>query len=121
MQPIDSMNKNSVITWYHWETIEIKKDDKIKHCVSCVPKETTFQTVLDALEQDMKKYPGHALRIAWQQKQMGTCIDKLTRGSVSVVMDFSENYSCVFQSEVQSRFFDRNPVTVHPMLLHGHS
>jgi len=69
MQPIDNMNKNSVITWYHWETIEIKKDDKLKHCVSCVPKETTFQTVLDALEQDMKTYPGHAFRAAWQQQK----------------------------------------------------
>jgi hypothetical protein len=116
LQPIDSMNKNSMITWYHWETIEIKKDDKVKRCVSCVPKETNFQTFLDALEQDMKEYPEHAFRAAWQQKQMGTCIDKLSQRTVAVVMDFSENYSCVFQSEVQSGFFDRNQVTVHPMM-----
>jgi len=47
---------------------------------------------------------------------METCIDKLSLGSVAVVMDFSENYSCVFQSDVQSGFFDRNQVTVHPMM-----
>lgn len=33
-------------------------------------------------------------------------------------MDFSENYSCVFQNEVQSRFFDRTQVVIHPMMLY---
>ena len=31
-------------------------------------------------------------------------------------MYFSENYSCVFQSDVQSWFFDGNQVTVHLMM-----
>jgi hypothetical protein len=33
-------------------------------------------------------------------------------------MDFSETYGCVFQSEVQSGFFDRNQVTIHPMMIY---
>jgi oligoribonuclease NrnB/cAMP/cGMP phosphodiesterase (DHH superfamily) len=35
-----------------------------------------------------------------------------------MVMDFSENYGCLFQSEVQSGFFDRNQVTIHPMIIY---
>jgi hypothetical protein len=45
-----------------------------------------------------------------QQKQMTNCIDHLKPGSIAMVMDFSENYGCLFQSEVQSGFFDRNQV-----------
>jgi hypothetical protein len=42
----------------------------------------------------------------------------LKPGSIAMVMDFSENYGCLFQSEVQSGFFDRNQVTIHPMLIY---
>ena len=35
-----------------------------------------------------------------------------------MIMDFSENYGCLFQSEVQSGFFDRNQVTIHPMMVY---
>jgi len=45
----------------------------------------------------------------------GICVYKLSVGSVAMVMDFSEK-GCVFQREVQSGFFDRNQVTVHPVI-----
>jgi len=31
-------------------------------------------------------------------------------------MDFSENYKCSFQNEVQSAYFDQNLVTIHPSM-----
>ena len=66
------------------------------------------------MKQDLEVYPGHMYRARWQQKQMTNCIDHLKPGSIAKVMDFSENYGCLFQSEVQSGFFDRNQVTIHP-------
>jgi len=45
----------------------------------------------------------------------GICVFKLSVGSVAIVMDFSEK-RCVFQSEVQSRFFDRNQITMHAVI-----
>jgi hypothetical protein len=45
-------------------------------------------------------------------------IDHLKPGSIAMVMDFSEIYGCLFQSEVQSGFFDRNQVTIHPMMIY---
>ncbi|XP_052806603.1 uncharacterized protein LOC128235851 [Mya arenaria] len=113
---MEEKNRDGMVSWYQWESIEIKKYDKVKRCVSCVPKEADFKVFLTALEKDMMVYPEHAFRASWQQKQMGVCVEKLTKGSVAMVMDFSENYACVFQSEVQSGFFDRNQVTVHPMM-----
>ncbi|XP_052789351.1 uncharacterized protein LOC128223902 [Mya arenaria] len=113
---MEEKNRDGMVSWYQWESIEIKKYDKVKRCISCVPKEADFKVFLTALEKDMMVYPEHAFRASWQQKQMGVCVEKLTKGSVAMVMDFSENYACVFQSEVQSGFFDRNQVTVHPMM-----
>ena len=71
------------------------------------------------LKQDMEVYPGHIFRARRQQEQMTKCIDHLRVGSVAIVMGFSENYGCLFQSEVQSGFFfNRNQVTIHPMMLY---
>lgn len=47
---------------------------------------------------------------------MKQCQDNLKPGQVMVVMDFSENYNCKFQNEVQTAFFDQNQVTVHPFM-----
>jgi len=66
LEPLDTTD--GVVSWYHWETIEIKKDDKVKCCVSCVRKEADFQTFLTALEKDTRVYPEHAFRAFWQQK-----------------------------------------------------
>ena len=72
------------------------------------------------MKQDLKVYPGHMFRARWQQKQMTNCIYHLKPGSIAMVMvmDFSENYGCLFQSEVQSGFVDRNQVTIHPMMIY---
>lgn len=37
---------------------------------------------------------------------------------VLVFMDFSENYSYVIQSEVQSRYWSRESCTLHPMVIY---
>jgi hypothetical protein len=99
----ESKNKN--ITWHSWGSIEINKENKVKRCVSCVPKENNIESFLAEMMQDLEVYPGHIFRARWQQKQMTNCIGHLKPGTIAMVMDFSENYGCVFQSEVQSGFF----------------
>ena len=81
-----------------------------------MPKETDIKTLITCLETDMQEYPEHVFRAKWQQQQMGICVDRIGEGSIAMIMDFSENYGCVFQSEVQSGFFDRNQVTIHPIM-----
>ena len=118
LKDVTDESKDKNITWHQWGSIEINKENKVKRCVSCVPKENNIGSFLAELKQDMEVYPGHIFRARWQQKQMTNCIDHLRDGSVAMVMDFSENYGCLFQSEVQSGFFDRNQVTIHPMMLY---
>lgn len=101
---------------FKWELTEINKDNKIKKCVSCVPKETSFLNILTEMKKDLELYPGHIFGAKWQQKQMSNCVNNLRQGTVAMVMDFSENYGCVFQGEVQSGFFYRNQVTIQQMM-----
>ena len=112
----ESKDKN--ISWYQWGSIEINKENKVKRCVSCIPKEDNVKSFLSELKKEVEVYPGHIFRARWQQKQITNCIDQLKHGAIVIIMDFSENYGCLFQSEVQSGFFDRNQVTIHPMMVY---
>ncbi|KAL3847444.1 hypothetical protein ACJMK2_018350 [Sinanodonta woodiana] len=33
-------------------------------------------------------------------------------------MDFAENYTCGFAEEIQSAYFDKNAVTLHPVVIY---
>jgi hypothetical protein len=60
----------------------------------------------------MKKPVG---MLEWQQTQQSACKEQLKPNEL-MIMDFSENYKCSFQNEVQSAFFDQTLVTIHPIM-----
>jgi hypothetical protein len=81
----------------------------------------SFETIYNACFSNSKTASAsclfiHIFRDRIQQKQMTNCIDHLKPRSIAMVIDFSENYGCLFQSEVQSGFLYRNQVTIHPMM-----
>jgi hypothetical protein len=65
------------------------------------------------LENDLTKYPQHIFRARWQHKQMQSCIDQMEKNKLVMLMDYSENYRCRFQNELQNAYFDQQQVTVH--------
>ena len=64
----------AIITWCHWEYIQIHKDGSVKRCISCVEKKTPILEFITCLAQDMEQYPYHIFRAEWQHKQMSNCI-----------------------------------------------
>ena len=121
LEPLEEYSQDD-ITWYHWEYVQLSDE---KRRMSCVEKNTTVAELLNALKEDMKTFPGHLFRAAWQQRQMTLCKKKLDEGDVALCMDFAENYRICFKDEVQSGYFDPLQVTVHPMMAYyeedGHS
>ncbi len=69
-----------------------------------------------AYKDDLETLPGHLFRAEWQQAQTRKCIKTLTLDEACLCMDFAESYTCRFQGEVQSAFFDQNQVVLHPMM-----
>lgn len=109
---------NEKMSWYCWEYITIQKNGKDKRVTSCVAKETSVNTFLQEYEVDLKTLPSHLFRAGWQHAQMSACKKQLQPNELMMVMDYSENYSCRFQHEVQSAFFEPAQVTIHPMMLY---
>ena len=106
----------SKLNWYQWQYVSMEKDGQIKRCISCVQQETSFDEFLGQVIGDLEKYTSHAFRAQWQADQMKECIKNLQDCEVVMVMDYSENYSCRYQNEVQSAFWDQVQVTIHPVM-----
>ena len=105
------------IHWYKWDTITVDRDDGSKKKIkSCVAKTTTFSEFLTDLEKEINDYPSHKFRASWQQSQMSECLKTLDKSQLMMIMDFSENYKCSFQNEIQSAYFEQNLVTIHPCM-----
>ena len=51
----------------------------------------------------------------WQHEQMNECMSSLPESEAILSMDFSEDYMCHFQNEIQSSYFDKRKVSIHPM------
>ena len=37
---------------------------------------------------------------------------------VTIQMDHSENYSCMYQDEISAVYYDKHHITIHPMVVH---
>ena len=46
---------------------------------------------------------------------MNECMSSLPESEAILSMDFSEDYMCHFQNEIQSSYFDKRKVSIHPM------
>ena len=97
------------LTYHRWETILLPaKDGSTKRCMSCVQRKTDFKDFMKEFERDIKA--------SWQMSQLEKCKESMTQNDAVIIMDFAENYTCRFQNEVQSAFWDSNQITIHPMM-----
>ena len=118
-KPIIENHENDIITWWKWKPITLQKSGgKMKRITSCQKEDTTLKEFMTEYKHDMQALPGHLFRATWQQEQRNICITSLDDNDAALVMDYAENYSCSFKDESQNAFFDKNQVTVHPMMLY---
>ena len=57
----------------------------------------------------------------WQREQFDSVKDSLPLNHVLCVYDFSENYRCSYQDEVQLQYFSKGEVSIHVTILYRHS
>ena len=112
--------KNTTIAWYKWKYVTVEKDGVMKRCISCIPQDTSFQDFLTEVMKDLETYPSHHFRAQWQADQLKKCIANLPENHAVFVMDYAENYSCRYQNEVQTAFWDQMQVTIHPVMVYYH-
>ena len=113
---------NQPVRFQVWRTEEVT--------VHTVEVKTVKNTVLESdilprdqfieiFEDEFILLRDHIRRITTQFQQMKKLRENLdTEVEITVQLDYAENYSCIFQDEPSQVFYDRNLLTVHPMIAH---
>ena len=111
------------IDWYQWERVVLNmpqkkgKPGKTKKKIQKVLKEGTVEEAFDALS---KKLPGFLDHVYVKRKQSRFFEEKISNlkpNEAAVQVDFSENYTCAHQDEIQAAHWDQSQVTIFPVVV----
>ncbi len=110
------------VEWNKWEVKEVeihsaKGKKKIKKR-TLVRKHGTMKDLLEELKSEVAPHAEHLFNKEWQHSQFKELRDKLGKKDVLTVWDFSENYKCNFQREVQSAYYSQESATLHPVIVY---
>ena len=75
----------------------------------------------DFVKELVREYPGVRVHVKLAQSQHSTVRGQrqnLKPGEATGQVDFAQNWLIGYGEEVQSAFFAKDPVTVHPVVLH---
>ena len=100
-------NKTKVKKWSKWEKTEKASKD-------LVFREDSLSNILTMLQTAVHDVAKHLKVAEWQRRQYTRLKSCLPKGHAMCTVDFSENYLCKFQNEVQSAHWSYRQVSVHP-------
>lgn len=110
---------SDVITFSEWKNDQIMyegkllKKTRLKECT--LPK----SEFVSKFSEEFSALRHHVRRIKTQYVQLSNLRNSLDPlKAITCQMDYAENYGCVYQDEPSSLYYDRNQITVHPMVIH---
>lgn len=115
---------NKMVTYHQWqyETTSYEKDGKIKKVRKPVKKEikVPIRKLVHQLEETLPLVFKHVATITHQYQMIAELKRKLTQNEVLIHIDFSENYCCKYNEEIQAVHFGgaRQQVTLHTGVLY---
>ena len=112
----------SVIKFQEWRKIPVpygdpeegKSTTKLRPVDKHLPRKEFVQMVL-------AEYPSireHVIRASHQHREIRSLRERLTQQECTIQMDFAQNWMVSYHEEVQSAFFAKDAITVHPVVIH---
>ncbi len=120
---LDFSENAPLIKWQCYGYVEVgEKEDgeKIKK-LTLINKETKPGELYNYLKDLIRDYPYHDFMAHWQKEQYDILRQTLPLGHVLCVHDYSENYQCNYQNEIQSLYFSKSEASLHVTVLFRHS
>ncbi|CAC5372831.1 unnamed protein product [Mytilus coruscus] len=112
------------VSWYKWCT---RREEKVKND-STVTISTTVKVeetgvlghLIDEFQESLKKFCYHYFNIVHQYQALKRLKENLNDNEVVIHMDFSENFNCKYEKEIQSVHFgaSQRSISLHTA---GHS
>ena len=109
------LSEEGTILWQTLDYVEYKTASKCVKKLKLVIKETSPGVLVEHLKKHLfkKKYALHIFTAKWQREQWQALKETLPAQTMMLDMDFSENYSVVYQEEAQSLHFGKTQCTLH--------
>ena len=120
----ESEKSNTVVTWKRYEYIEVsdkRRPGEVQKKIALMGKETPASELFQYFLKLLGDYTYHSFMAKWQKEQFENLLANLPQNHVLCVHDFSDNYSCRYQHEIQLQFFDQNKISIHVSILYRHS
>ena len=108
------------VKWERFEYVSIVTDGDETRRLKIVTKISKAGEMFAYFKTLLDSFPAHQFRANWQQEQMKRTINNLPPGHVCCVHDYSENYSCRYQDQIQTLYFAQLQASIHVTILHRH-
>ncbi|XP_053389228.1 uncharacterized protein LOC128552225 [Mercenaria mercenaria] len=116
-------DSTSFVTWNRYEYVFTGKKDRNGKYIKkqqFVKVTSTMKEMWDYIKNSLSNFPLHNFLCHWQRQQLHSIVDNLPEGHVVMVHDYSEDFKCELQDEIQSDYFSRNEVSIHVTVLYRH-
>ncbi len=120
---MDTSEVAPLVTWqcYGYVNVGQKEDGSPIRKLTLINKETKPGELFQYLIDLVKEYPYHDFMARWQREQYDILRQSLPFGHVLAVHDYSENYQCAYQNEIQSLYFSKCEASLHVTMLFRHA
>ena len=119
----DLTSNAPLIKWCKFEYVitGVNEDNSGKKNLKLVDKLTSPGEMFFCLKKLLETYPSHQFQANWQNQQLRDLVENLLVGHAVAVHDYSENYSCTMQDQIQSLYFSQVQAWIHITILHHHA
>ncbi|XP_072023524.1 uncharacterized protein [Amphiura filiformis] len=116
-EKIENLNHEN-ITYREWRKTEVPYKDKMVKKTALKEVTEAKGSFIDKFVKEMEEFKAHVKRVKTQYEQTRLLRQNLPDSHVTVQVDFAENYVCSYAEEVQSAYYSKQQVTLHPAVMH---
>lgn len=111
---------NSIITWEQWERIVVTVEEKTCAKYHKIEKSGSAADLLSLLNKKLDAFTRHQFNWLHQTRSLRELKHSLLRDELCIHIDFSENYGCKLNREVQPFHFgsSRKQATIHTCVVY---
>ena len=113
----ESFNRNAIVMVKQWQNKKeyVKSSDKIKTYMHWKYHRLSMENLLKMFADQLETLTRHSFFGSWNFHQYLVCKNNIEKGEIILVIDYSQNYLCVHQNEVQALHWVHAQVTLHPI------
>ena len=110
--------ESSVIKFEEWRKQNVPYGERTVKRICLVKDEVGKDEFVKKFVNEMEDFKAHSRTVKAQSAAVRTLKANMPLSHVTVQMDYAENYSCSYGEEIQSAYYNKEQITLHPMVVH---